>query len=297
MKRREYDRGSRTFDQRTFDQEVRRVGSWGLLALGLALIGCGGPAPVATEPAPVARELRWTERTVERSDGDCDTSGGFCATVLYRFPSIEEAPNETLRRELEGTIDSFLLGGDGGEPASDTVEAAADTFIEDFRSFVADGPEQPGSWSDERIVEITHLDPRWVSLRFSHYQYLGGAHPNIAVVLRTLRLSDGSVPSLDELVAPGARSRLDALAETRFRELRGLDSDVGLEAAGDTSDEEARFSLNDNFAVADDGLLFYFDRYEMAPYALGPTELLLPWSELAGIVRDGVAQSPDARVS
>jgi hypothetical protein len=42
--------------------------------------------------------------------------------------------------------------------------------------------------------------------------------------------------------------------------------------------------LNDNFAVAKRGIIFYFNSYEIAPYAMGPTELLIPYAKLSGII-------------
>ena len=38
--------------------------------------------------------------------------------------------------------------------------------------------------------------------------------------------------------------------------------------------------MNDNFAVIAEGVLFYFNPYEIASYAAGPTELLIPFSEM-----------------
>ncbi|MCB1054950.1 MAG: DUF3298 and DUF4163 domain-containing protein [Acidobacteria bacterium] len=264
------------------------------LAMAVLLAACSGPAAPPEAPAPAVPELRWHERNVERSEGDCDTSGGRCCTVNYRFPEIDEAPGEALRRELEGTIDAMILGGDDGERMGETPEAAADAFVEAFRDVLQEAPQVPGGWADERVVEIVHLDPTWVSLRFSHYEFTGGAHPNTFVQLRTLRLSDGVAPSLDDLLVPGGRSRLDGVAEGRFREVRGLSADEDLEAAGFTFFEGDRFALNDNFAVVDDGLLFHYNPYEIAPYVMGPTELFLSWQDLAGIVRPDV--HPDVGV-
>ncbi|MBI3037952.1 DUF3298 domain-containing protein [bacterium] len=45
------------------------------------------------------------------------------------------------------------------------------------------------------------------------------------------------------------------------------------------------FALNENFLVSKDGLLFFFNSYEIAPYALGPTQILLPWRYIKTLVK------------
>jgi hypothetical protein len=40
------------------------------------------------------------------------------------------------------------------------------------------------------------------------------------------------------------------------------------------------FYVSNNFAVLQQGILFYYQYYEIAPYVFGPTELLLTWDEL-----------------
>lgn len=40
------------------------------------------------------------------------------------------------------------------------------------------------------------------------------------------------------------------------------------------------FFLTDNFAVLKTGLVFYYQAYEIAPYAYGPTSLFIPWDKL-----------------
>jgi len=45
------------------------------------------------------------------------------------------------------------------------------------------------------------------------------------------------------------------------------------------------FELTPNWGFTRDGMLFHYNSYEVAPYSMGPTDALVPWSELSGIVR------------
>jgi len=45
------------------------------------------------------------------------------------------------------------------------------------------------------------------------------------------------------------------------------------------------FQPAQNIALTDQGLLVKYNPYEVAPYSFGQPELLLPYSELRGILR------------
>jgi len=47
---------------------------------------------------------------------------------------------------------------------------------------------------------------------------------------------------------------------------------------------ENKIAYNDNFAVTKEGLKFYYNNYEIAPYASGPTEILITYSELNDLI-------------
>ena len=42
----------------------------------------------------------------------------------------------------------------------------------------------------------------------------------------------------------------------------------------------------DNFLLKEEGILYYYNVYEIAPYALGATQLTISYSDLDDILRD-----------
>ena len=42
---------------------------------------------------------------------------------------------------------------------------------------------------------------------------------------------------------------------------------------------------NDNFFVSEEGITYVYMPYEIAPYALGRTDIFLPWSVLNSILK------------
>jgi hypothetical protein len=74
------------------------------------------------------------------------------------------------------------------------------------------------------------------------------------------------------------------LAEERLRELRRVAPDERLSDA-DSRFEGNRFVLPGGFAVTQTGLIFHYDAFEIAPYALGPTKPDLPFAKVRHLLR------------
>ncbi|HKY62130.1 MAG TPA: RsiV family protein, partial [bacterium] len=95
---------------------------------------------------------------------------------------------------------------------------------------------------------------------------------------RSYNPKDGRPYGLGDWLKPGYEEPIQALGEKAFRRARDLPAETDLNDAGFTF--ENGFRLNENFAAGPEGLIFYFNPYEVASYADGPTELLIPYSEL-----------------
>ena len=47
---------------------------------------------------------------------------------------------------------------------------------------------------------------------------------------------------------------------------------------------EEGLTLPDNLGVVEDGLVFHWDAYEIAPYSMGPIDVALPYEDLEAII-------------
>ena len=114
--------------------------------------------------------------------------------------------------------------------------------------------------------------------------YTGGAHGNQQIELVVFDAIDGRRLALEDLCAKGAIEELGEAAESRFRESKGIAPDADLEAAGYWF-EDGRFTLAEDFALTNTGILFHYDAYEIAPYATGPTDFELETRGIEGLLR------------
>ncbi len=115
---------------------------------------------------------------------------------------------------------------------------------------------------------------------------MGGAHGNTTIRFENFNPRTGERVELADLFVSGYEAKLLPLAQDRFREVRAIEEGVTLADAGFSFSENVAFTLSDNFAVEKDGLTFYYNPYEVAPYALGATELTLSYEELDGLLKE-----------
>ncbi len=113
--------------------------------------------------------------------------------------------------------------------------------------------------------------------------YTGGAHGFYKRSYYNYT-KDGFVINLDNLFTPGYKSRLNKIAYKAYREYRGLKPNQKLT---DDCWFDNNFKLAKEFAITPNGLEFYYNSYEVMPYACGQVKFVIPYSKLEPIISNG----------
>jgi len=217
-------------------------------------------------------------------DAGSHENADLCARVKFFWPEIRSDTNPDLALKLNQYIQHALQNSFEDElsaPATaQGLEAYANGFIEDYKQ---DGSAF-SSWELERKMEIIFTTERLISFALSEYGYTGGAHPFSGVNYSVVSLQTGAPVLLADLLNPGFEVPLNVAGEKVFRHVRDISDSESLEEQG-FSFENNVFALNDNFAVLKEGLRFNFNSYEVAPYAMGPTEFLIPYEDIQALIR------------
>ena len=251
----------------------------------LILAGAGLVAGCGVGRAPARPPIRYVRQSAEKTYGDCAAGNDRCTRIMLRWPLIAVAPIPAAAESIGAFIRSTLLQPyDGGAPLANEDSVMAG-FIEAYRAFAAGswgGPSIP--WWFERRIEALGETLGVASLAITERGFLGGAHPNSTTRFANFDVERGRLLRRSDLLREAARARLDTLGERAFRRVRRIPHQMDLNAAGFWF-KDGRFRLNDNVAVTPTGLLFFFNAYEIGPYALGATEVSLPWAEVRDLVR------------
>ena len=115
-----------------------------------------------------------------------------------------------------------------------------------------------------------------MGILWKNYQYLGGAHGNLALAANSYAASDGSPVKLNDLFGRPDKvlSLLSRLSRSRLIQ-RGLPGDM-VEAG--TAPEAENFQT---FLVEKDGLTLYFSPYQVGPWSEGVVTVTLSLKDLA----------------
>ncbi|MEI0844349.1 RsiV family protein [Brachyspira pilosicoli] len=126
---------------------------------------------------------------------------------------------------------------------------------------------------------IDYLSEKVVSINQLVYEYTGGAHGNYATVNSVYSLENGNKLKIEDLIIDLKSADLIKLIVDKLVKIEGRDANsyFGLD----------EISLeNNNFYLISKGLVFTWGIYEIGPYAIGETRVLIPTEEIKPYLKD-----------
>jgi len=232
-----------------------------------------------------ADALRYEAKAVERKTPACSDEHLPCTYARIEWIEVVSGP-PTVRARINRAILEALEADPEKDKASGTPTPApaemADAFIRNYLD--EKRPESEIGWSLDTGAKVLRNRPPVFSLQYSSDSFAGGAHGNANVWYLNLDTANGRRLALADVLVEGAVPRLTAISERYFRKERELSPNADLKAAGFWW-PDGRFHLNENFGIQDQSLVFFYNQYEIASYADGPTEIEIPFREIRELLR------------
>jgi hypothetical protein len=204
-----------------------------------------------------------------------DTLADTLVQLQIRYPHFWGDSLQWLNENLH------KMAVNGTEPGFHRRNAAqtATEIFDDYFTFLADFPDYQISWYLHRTIEIIYQDSLLLTMLFNEQRYLGGAHPTDIRHFLNIDLKNQKELSLYDVIKPEKAPELAQYGEKVFRAIRELNFTGSLNAAGFWFVDD-QFTLSENFSLTEAGLILYYNPYDIGPYSLGATELLLPYREI-----------------
>ncbi len=223
---------------------------------------------------------------IEKKLGDCNSKEGRCLDLKLKYPEIVDG-NDDLRNSVNGIIKEFLInsmvmGAGGNDGNVVTIDTAIMELEEEFRDFIDDLDFPTPNWSIESTVDVTFSDSAYFAISMNNYSYTGGAHPNYSISKKIFDKETGQIIKLVDLVKDV--SAIKKLVEINFRKEVKVPVPISLSESGFWFEND-QFTLPENVGMTNDGLEFYYNPYEVAPYAQGAIEIVLPFSKIKKMLR------------
>ncbi|MBD3167402.1 DUF3298 domain-containing protein [bacterium] len=270
-----------------YPQIILHTGSF--LMIGLLLIaGCGGGQKEAVTKGPLY--YRYLEYHDEQ--GQCGEYGlQPCVRVDMVYPYVSKGPKAGVNA-VNGFTQDFLqhafydvlnLRGDleESETQVETSEEFTRAFVAAYEQFRESYPESSIGYSFQFEGAVKYNSERYATLLTIYSAYTGGAHPYGERKMASFDLATGKQLDLEDIVH--APEKLPALGEKFFRRAHGYSHDTDW-AETPYFYETGGFVLSEKFGLTEEGLVFWYDPYEIAPYSEGPSRFAIPWDALQRIL-------------
>lgn len=240
---------------------------------------------VSTQKSNDNGAVAYEMKSLKKEFGNNQNKENHYAVVDIAYPLAiggSEACKDSINRYIQDCL-IHKLSGFLPEDARrvNEIGVLAQHFLDSYKEFVTDFPDSRQRWNITIYSEVVCTTSAVTSLALSLQSYTGGAHGNSEMTYNSFNTTTGEKIRLSDIVTDG--KKLVEVAEKKFRAIKKLKADDDLKKAGFWF-EGNKFSLNDNYCLTGKGLAFYFNQYEIAPYAAGPTELVLTFEELDTII-------------
>ncbi len=206
-------------------------------------------------------------------------------SLFLLFPDLNN--NNRLKDSIDLLISSFI--DDTSMIISDRVlfmENVTFNFFDRYHN-ATDGIEDISSaasffnWEKIISMEILYNENNILTLKFEKYANTGGAHGIMMTQYAVFNTALEIRLRPDDIFREGYKPQLDNILDTKLRKLNGLKSDEKLKEAGFFLDKVVS---TDNFFINNDGIGFFFNVYEIAPYSTGTTMLFIRFEELKSLL-------------
>lgn len=169
----------------------------------------------------------------------------------------------------------------------------ADQTVTDFitaqenevvQAFSEGGTVAPGMYSLNMTYETFNFSPEVMSLKYVISTYTGGAHPNSYFKTFTFDLINDHDLSVTDLFRADANPwpTIANIVEQDLINQMGVGADLNWIQTGSGENPDNYHS----FVVTENEVIFYFDPYQVAPYAAGAFEVHIPLETLNEYLQD-----------
>ena len=205
----------------------------------------------------------------------------------------KERKEESKKQHYE--IDLFypLIEGANDERAAGFNKAVLKIIedgIKDFKTSAADAYDKTNKDAPPSSLSLAHdislANDDFISVVFTESVYSSGAaHPSSFFLTLNYDLQKGREVKLADLFNSGT-SYIQVISNyclksltSQLKKIDALDEETVKTGAGADAENFKKWS------VTREGLLFSFDPYQVAAYAAGPQEVLIPYAVLKGIMK------------
>lgn len=205
-------------------------------------------------------------------------------TCAYFKINYLEATSGKIKDKMNAFISkNVIIASTIGDSTPVSIQAAADSFMVSYVDTRKQFPDMPGGWFWEYTLKMYSETSKILCLSGGSATFMGGAHPNSFFGYYNFNKETGDTISLKDILVPGFEAGLNALIDRKYRKMKGLAPEDNLMEKGNLFENKITFTYN--IGIDSMGNLeFYYNPYEIAPYAVGPISIRIAKGDLGNLI-------------
>lgn len=264
-----------------------------VLAMVFALVGCH-EFNDSSEDAPVPEfDVCIDFSHVEEDEVWDEGNGKLIFTQSICVPEVISAGDDDAVEAINGDIEHQL---ELFEEGADAIKSAA-LGLADENAVPNDNYEEPEEGGDDAEntcvyragAELTRGDVGVISLSYDVFTYGGGAHGYVTRTSASYDAETGDKLSLESISEDAELLNqlvygyiLNISAGEKYKDPAG----ESIFFNPDLTESITDLIESDNWYFSDEGLVFFANPYELAPYAYGRVDFTIPYAAMDGLLKE-----------
>jgi hypothetical protein len=196
--------------------------------------------------------------------------------VSVPFAEPKNEVSDNINNKILSVVHSIVSFEEPAKKFTD-YNSVLSNFIAEYEKMQTENPDDIFGWeADVKGAKIYH-SKKILNIEIAHHSYTGGAHGSSG--LRSILINSETGKSIANKDLFFDELKFKAFAEKQFRTKFKIPKDSGINSTA-LMFEDDKFQLPNNYFFNKNGLLLYYNNYEIASYAQGPQELLLSYEIL-----------------
>lgn len=237
------------------------------LAISAVLLGCN-----------TDRELQFELQEFHKKT-ELPCSEPNCTEVKIKVPVLTEPKNAIAKAINQTVLEEVrkIIAFDDLQSDAVTYESIADSFIHSFEDIKKDFPQESAPWEASVDGKVLFHNPNLLSIELEHYVFSGGAHGYKGYSALNFNPEEGTLYTQEQLFKD--LNGFAKLVESRLRKEFDLEPNAPINSKGLMFENNA-FKLPESIFFHQDKVVAYYNTYEIASYADGPTALPFTYDEI-----------------
>ena len=253
-----------------------------LLVALLLLTGCKKDTEEKTEATPeTPSALAFGPKEYEKKTTlPCKD---ICTYVSISIPNATgpKVASDSINNKIFNTVRSIVYFGEKPTNATN-YDDLMESFIQSYEELAKKFPDDAMSWEAKIKATVDYKTDSIINIKLHNYMFTGGAHGYEGD--RSLLFSPQTGKSLTYADIFKDEAAFTKYAEQKFRTKYKIPANRSINATGLMFENE-KFALPQNIFFRENGILLYYNAYEVAAYAEQQKEILIPYSEADAYLR------------